>query len=138
MLFRSKISSHGGSNNHSICKYRNISVTAYSALKNQRKKSDLPAKMRRDCSVFLMRSSRDPMCVTDIGKRQRRLCTEEECRWTVSRKCIQKMIIKPCIRTWYELKDSIPALVLSHAKYLEGSLISTSGGKLHDAMLSVR
>ncbi|MEA0329619.1 hypothetical protein SM999_27075, partial [Escherichia coli] len=41
-------------------------------------------------------------------------------------------------RTWYELKDSIPALVLSHAKYLEGSLISTSGGKLHDAMLSVR
>ena len=110
-------------NNHSICKYRNISVTAYSALKNQRKKSDLPAKMRRDCSVFLMRSSRDPMCVTDIGKRQRRLCTEEECRWTVSRKCIQKMIIKPCIRTWYELKDSIsstascPMRLISSTRY---------------------
>lgn len=48
------------------------------------------------------------------------------------------MIIKLCIRTWYELKDLILAFVLSYAKYLEGSLILTLGGKLHDAMLLVR
>ena len=53
-------------------------------------------------------------------------------------KCIQKMIIKPCIRTWYELKRFDTGSCSESYEIFGGQLDFDFGRKLHDAMLSVR